>query len=258
MRSSLHYLFCIGCLLLLNTACNQTISSGQNIKTAQTTNDVALSNLELGIEYMKRGSYEKALEKLMRAKEADENYSPTYNALGLLYQQLGEVDKAETNFKKALRINNNDSSTMNNYGRLLCQLRKLKQAEEVFLEASKNPLYETPEIAITNAGLCAYNNDDKQKAENYFRQALQLNPRIAPALLTMTEISLEQNKALSARGYIQRYQEIARHTPKSLWLGIQTEQELGDKDAVSSYALLLKNTFPDSREATLLREAGIK
>ena len=252
------YLLIILCILFLS-ACDPVVgTSSQNLKPAQTTNEVALSNLDLAIAYMKQRSYEKALEKLEKAREADPGYSPTYNVFGLLYQTLGDTNKAEENFKKAISLNNNDSKTLNNYGRFLCQQNRLEEAEETFQKAANNPLYDSPEIAVTNAGLCAYNNDQKEKAENYFRRALKLNPRISPALLMMSELSFEQNNALSARGYLQRYQQVAKHTPKSLWLGIQIEHELGDKNAVSSYVLLLRNSFPDSEEAAKLRESRIQ
>ena len=258
MYLSTRYLIIFSCILLLS-GCNPVEgTSPQNIRPAQTTNEVALSNLDLAIAYMKQRSYEKALEKLEKAREADPNYSPTYNVFGLLYQTLGDNNKAESNFKKAISLNSNDSKTLNNYGRFLCQQNRVDEAEETFQKAAKNPLYDTPEIAITNAGLCAYNNDRKEIAEKYFRQALQKNPNMPPALLMMSEISFNQNNALSARGYIQRYQQVAKHTAKSLWLGIQIENELGDKNAVSSYALLLKNNFPDSEEAAQLRASRIQ
>ncbi|MCG8324683.1 MAG: type IV pilus biogenesis/stability protein PilW, partial [Thiotrichales bacterium] len=61
---------------------------------------------------------------------------------------------------------------------------------------------------------------------------------------------------LSARGYLQRYTGSNSHNAGSLWLGIQIERALGDRDAEASYALLLRNNFPDSREARLLRESS--
>lgn len=176
----------------------------------------------------------------------------------MLYQRLGDFNKAEKNFKHALSLNNNDSSTLNNYGSFLCQQGRLEEAEKTFLRAVANPLYDSPEIAITNAGLCLYNNQNKVDAEKYFRQALQLNPGVPQALILMCELSYEAPNYLSARGYLQRYQEVARHTAKSLWLGIQIEQELGDEDAVSSYALLLKNSFPDSEQAMKLHESRVQ
>ncbi|MFT5395207.1 MAG: type IV pilus assembly protein PilF [Gammaproteobacteria bacterium] len=245
-------------VLISLTACNQVRPSNQNISASQTTNEVAAANLDLGIEYMKQGAYENALKNLEKAKKADPSYAPIYNVTGLLYQQLGDNKKAEDNFKRALSLNSNDSSTLNNYGNYLCQQNRLEEAEKTFLRAAANPLYESPEIAITNAGLCLSNNQREDDAEKYYKQALQLNPRIPQALIKMCERSFKLPNHLSARGYLQRYQQVARHTAKSLWLGIQIEQELGDKDAVSSYVLQLKNNYPDSKEAALLHESRIQ
>lgn len=251
-------IFLVLIAVIILTACNQVGPSNQNIRPSQTTNEVAATNLDLGIAYLKQGDFNKALDKLEKARQADPGYSPTYNVLGLLYQQLGVFNKAEKYFKQALSLNSNDSSTLNNYGSFLCQQDRLEEAEKTFLRAVENPLYESPEIAITNAGLCLYKNQKKNDAEKYFRQALQLNPRVPQALIKMCEISFNTQNYLSARAYLQRYQETARHTAKSLWLGIKTEQELGDKDAVSSYVLLLKNSFPDSEETMMLRESRIQ
>ncbi len=245
-------------LVITLGACSQMQRSKQNIQTAQTTNDITATNLDLGIEYIKQGAYENALTNLEKAKQADPAYAPTYNMLGLLYQKLGDMDNAEKNFKHALSLNSNDSSTLNNYGSFLCQQNRLEEAEATFIAATANPLYDAPEIAITNAGICLHNNQQEAAAEKYFRQALQLNPQIPQALIKMCEISFKSPNYLSARAYLQRYQQVARHTPQSLWLGIQIEQVLGDKDAVSSYALSLKNNFPDSEEAALLFDSGIQ
>ena len=249
----LNCLFILVSILGPLSGCNQSMVRG-DLQPAQKSNDVAIANLELGVAYMNEGNYEKALEKLERARQADPGYSPTFNMLGLLYQVLGENAKAEEYFKRAIGLNANDSSTLNNYGRFLCQNGRTDEAEETFLRASKNPLYKTPEIAITNAGTCAMTNDRKEEAEKYFRQALQLNPQMPVPLLQMAMLSFEQGNALSARAYLQRYQEQARHTPGSLWLGIQIERELGDKNALASYTLLLKNGYPESKEAELLKE----
>ncbi len=251
-------IFLILVAIITLTACNQVVPSNKNIRPSQTTNEVSAANLDLGIAYMKQGTFDKALEKLEKARQADPGYSPTYNVLGLLYQQLGDFNKAEEHFKRALSLNSNDSSTLTNYGSFLCQQERLEEAEKTFLRAAENPLYKSPEIAITNAGLCLYNNQKENDAEKYFRQALQLNPRVPQALIKMCEMSFNRQNYLSARAYLQRYQEVALHTSKSLWLGIQIEQELGDKDAVSSYVLLLKNSFPDSEEATMLHESRIQ
>lgn len=247
------YFLCLG----LN-GCNQTTDGSDSTKPTAGTNDIAQTNLNLGIAYLRAGEYEKALEKLEKARYADKNYPPIYNAMGVLYQQLGNKVKAEKFFLKALDLNGSDPSTLNNYGRFLCRESRFDEAEVAFLKAANNPLYTTPEIAFSNAGSCAMDQGKLETAETYFRNALERNPRIAIALLQMAEISYATDNYLSARGYLQRYLEISTHTAKSLWLGIQIENELGDKDALSSYKLLLRNKFPDSQEAKLLQDSLVR
>lgn len=217
--------------------------------------EVALANLKLGIGYLQEGQYELALEKLSRAREAKPDYPPTYNALGVLYQKLGKFDIAEDNFKKAIKLNPKDSSTLNNYGLLLCQTRRFDEADEIFLRAVDNPLYTTPELAYNNAGTCALNNGQIELAEHYFKEALKRNAGIGATLIQMSELSYGQGNYMPARGYLNRYLEYNQQSAKSLWLGIRIERELGDKDAVSSYALLLRNQFTGSKEAELLRQS---
>jgi type IV pilus assembly protein PilF len=244
------------------TGCNPaTIGSNtrsETIKPSVTTNNVAAINLKLAIEYMQRGEYEKSLTKLERALEADKNYPPTYNTLGILYQRLGDKVRAEKYYKQALGLNSNDSSTLNNYGQFLCQDSRFDEAQATFLKAARNPLYSTPETALANAGTCAMAEGKIDVAESHFRNALEQNPKVPVALIQMSRLSYDTTKYLSARGYLQRYLEINSHTANSLWLGINIEKELGDKNALASYTLLLKNKFPNSKEASLLKDSVTK
>lgn len=219
---------------------------------------VAAANVNLGVAYMQQGSYQLALDKLNRAVQAKNDYAPAYNGLGLLHQRLGNPDLAERNFKQAIKLDPENSRALNNYGLFLCQQNRIEEANTVFLQASENPFNSKPEIAITNAGTCAYNNGQYEEAKNYFRKALEKNPKVSPALIQLAELSYEQNDFVDARQYLQRYEDISNHTAKSLWLGIRIANELDDKDKLSSYALLLRNKFPESKEAELLRDSGLK
>jgi type IV pilus assembly protein PilF len=148
-----------------------------------------------------------------------------------------------------------DSNAHNNYGTFLCKRNELDKAEQQFLLALENPLYETPALAYENAGLCAVRVPNTIKAEKYFRSALKINPKLPPSLYQMSVISFDRGDYLSARAYLQRYAAVAQHSPQSLWLGVRIERMLGDKNAVSSYALLLKSTYPDSDEVRLLQQS---
>ena len=115
-------------------------------------------------------------------------------------------------------------------------------------------MYATLELAYYNAGTCELNNRQTELAEKYCNESLRRNARVWPALIQMAEISYEQGNYMPAREYLDRYLESNNHSAKSLWLGIQIERELGDKDAVSSYVLLLRNQYSESEEAKLLSQ----
>jgi type IV pilus assembly protein PilF len=239
--------------ICLFSGCTST-PSNPSLRPSERTNEVALTNLNLAIEYMRTGNMEVAMERLNRAYEADPRYYGTHNAYGLFYQRLGDNRLAERHFKRAISLNNNDSASKNNYGNFLCAQGRYNAAESIFISAAENPLYESPEVAYANAGTCAMLNNRPDAAESHFREALSINPQVPSALLQMAQLSFDQENYLSARGYFQRYQSVARHTPSSLLLGIKIERVLGDKNAVSSYEMLLENNYPDSVQLQELRE----
>ncbi len=219
---------------------------------------LASLNTQLAIAYMRDNENELALKKLEKALEADGDYVDAHNAYGLLYTRLGQFDRAESSYRSALRIDSANSSALNNYGQFLCHQGRYEEGQTKFLEAVKNPLYRTPEVAYSNAGTCAMQAKDPATAEQHFRAALQVNPQLAPALLQMASLSFDADRPLDARGYLQRYLKVAPHNPRSLWLGMRIENALGNRDAVSSYSLTLKNRFPDSQETGWLQQGRLE
>lgn len=244
----------LGAVSMVGSAVSRTIEKEQAKKEAEPLNRrIAFSNVNLGVEYMRQGEYEKALEKFNKAVEADNKYPLSYNMLGVLYQQLNDAGTAEDYFKKSLKLAPEDPSALNNYGQFLCKQGREKEAEEKFLAAAANPFYQTPEIAYTNAGSCAYLHKHTADAVGYFEKSLAINPQVPVALSQMAEISYDRGDFNKARDFLGRYLELASHTPKTLWLGIRIERHFNDLDRVASYSLLLRNMYPDTVEAELLR-----
>ncbi len=222
----------------------------------RSANQLAEVHTQLGIGYLREGKLDQAYNRLQRALEADPGYSTAHNAMGLLQEQLKDPKKAEQHYRRAISLNPGDSAARNNYGGFLCRQDRYQEGEAEFIKATENPLYQTPEIAYANAGVCMKLAGDGDKAERYLRRALQINPKIPQALIAMSEVSYDKERYLTARAYLQRYLAVAPHTSQSLWLGVRIERELGDKNTASSYALLLKSNYPDSRETQLLLESG--
>ncbi len=209
----------------------------------------------LGIGYMSTGQLELAHNRLSRALELDPNYSTAHNAMGALQERLGNNEQAEVHYKRAVGLNRNDSAAQTNYGSFLCRTGRVAEGEQRFLQALKNSLYDRPEVAYSNAGQCVKGAGEFDKAETYFRAALERNPRIPSVLLGMSEVSYAKQRFLPARAYLQRYSDVGEHTAKTLWLGVRIERELGDRRTEREYAARLKTQFPDSDETQLLLES---
>lgn len=236
-------------VVLALTGCGANLSGD-----SQRNRRIADANLQLGIAYMRDRDYDTAMKKLQKALEADPKSASVHGTLAVLYEAIGENGLAQEHFRDALRYSPKDPQIHNNYGQYLCRQSQYRQALEQFDIAANNPLYPGVAASLTNAGICAGRIPDDKQAEAYFRKALEHDPNFSYALLQMAGLMHRQDNNLAARGYIQRYDGLAKPGAESLWLGFQIENSLGDGSAAAAYALKLKNGFPDSKEAASLRE----
>jgi type IV pilus assembly protein PilF len=211
---------------------------------------------ELAALYYSRGNHGVALQESMTAVEADPQYGPAYNVLGLVQMELKEDTAADRSFQQALAINPNDSEANNNYGWFLCNRGREKEAIAYFLAAVKNPLYQTPELAFTNAGICSRKLGSDKDAESYLLQALKLQPGQPRALQALAEIHYQRGDYGGTKQLVGRFLEVAQPTPEVLWLGVLSARGLGDRNAEASYALQLRRRFPDSKEALALKSGS--
>lgn len=241
---------CVLAALLLTACASSPETKGEENASAV----AAQANTQMGVEYLRKGNYEQSRVKLEKALELEPDYAPAHDAIAVLYEKVGEYGLAEKHYKQSLKLKPDSARAHNNYGQFLCFRDRYKEAIAEFMKAADNPFYETPEVPLTNAGLCAARIPDLETASEYYRLALEKNPKFAPALLQMAIIKFEQTNYLSARGYLQRLQQVANHNPQSLWLAVRTEFALNDNQAWGQYAIMLKNNFPDSKETALLLE----
>jgi type IV pilus assembly protein PilF len=208
---------------------------------------------QLGAGYYELRNYSVALEELNEALRADPNHGPAYNMLGLVYMTLKEDAAAEQNFDRALRINPLDSDANNNYGWFLCQRNRYAEGIKRFMEAVKNPLYQTPDKSFVNAGMCARTAGDEAAAAQYFERALDVLPTQPQALYQLADIAFRRGDLATAKQYLTRLTRTgSSFNAEALWLALRVERLLGDREAEASYGLQLRRNFPNSRETQAL------
>ncbi len=230
-------------------------ASSQEHKALQARKDnVVILNTQLAAVYLQRGRPEVALYNISKALALAPDDSQANNVMALLQWHLKQIDVADRYFRRALKSQPDNSEASNNYGAFLCERGEVDKAVKQFELALADPLYTTPAQANLNAGLCLMKKPAPVMAESYFRETLKLDPKRKAALYQMAKISYDSGKTYSARGFIQRFFEIANDTPESLLLAVKIEGKLHAKDAEASYALRLRGKFPDSPETQELHK----
>lgn len=230
-------------------------ASGPERRALEARKDnVVILNTQLAAAYLQRGQPEIALNNVTKALTLAPNDSQANNVMALLQWRFREYEVADKHFRRALKSQPDNSEARNNYGAFLCERGDVDKAVKQFELALADPLYATPAQANLNAGLCLMKKPAPVAAEHYFREVLKLDSRRKEALYQMAKISYDAGKTYSARGFIQRYFEVADDTPESLLLAVRIEGKLRAKDAEASYALRLRGKFPDSPEAQELRK----
>ncbi|HDK37624.1 MAG TPA: type IV pilus biogenesis/stability protein PilW [Thiolapillus brandeum] len=227
-------------------------SNTGNLGKKQAYDSASDNYIKLAYEYLRRGDQSTALIRAKKAVAHDRGNANAHLVLALVYESLGENGPANAAYRRSMELDGKNPYTLNAYGTYLCKLGEYQRALPLFDKALQNPLYETPWVALANAGFCARKAGEVDKAENYLMDALERNPGYSTALLQMAELRYEKGNYMSARAYLQRYRELAKPSAQVLYLSILTERELGDHDQLRSDELLLKSEFPDSEQARKL------
>ncbi|MES9993049.1 MAG: type IV pilus biogenesis/stability protein PilW [Candidatus Thiodiazotropha sp.] len=258
MKSSAgyHFYLLIFSVLILSgcTTLQQSTDTTGNLGREKRSSPAKIY-VEMGMAYMRDGQSAVALQKLTKALEVDEKSAEANNVIAILYEQLGESDRAGKHFDRAVELDARDPYIRNARGSYYCRLGRYDVALQDFEQALANPLYPTPWVAMTNAGLCLERAGDDAKAENFYRRALSASATYPVALIQMAEVSLQQDKDLSARAYLERYHSEVKPTAASLWLGVQIEKRLRDLAKSSEYRSRLLKEFPDAPEVQSLYES---
>jgi type IV pilus assembly protein PilF len=229
----------------------------QPVSQQTATSDVqqrAKVHTELGAMYLQRGNIAVALEEGRVALSADANYAPAHNLMGLAYMQLRENQAAENSFERAMSLAPGDPEINNSFGWFLCQTSREQRSLPYFNMASKSPLYATPAMSNTNAGICSLRLKDDKAAEDYFMRALRLDPGNARAIFFLADIAYRQGRLAAARLHLGELHKLTDATAESLWLALRVEHKLGDREAEARYAIQLQRKFPGSPEQQKLMQ----
>jgi len=213
----------------------------------------AATDMQLSIEYMKLGRLAASQEFIERALREDPRNADVQMTAGLVYERLNDLPKAERSYASAYRLGKNDPNIQNAYAGFLCRTGKAAEGEKLFDEVARSPLYQTPEVALTNAGVCVRSAGNVIGAERYFNRALAIHPNMPEAMLQLGNMAFDRGDAARAVDTVKRYLAVNPPSSEVLWLGFRAERKLGDATSAAVYAHRVQTEFPNSQQALMLR-----
>ena len=235
-------------LVCLTAACSN--NSGFKKASPAVT---ASTNMQLAIEYLRLGKLAAARDFIEQALKEDPSNPDVQMTAGLVYERLTDLKRAERAYATGYRLGKDDPNIQNTYAGFLCRTGNAVEGEKLFVQVARSPLYQTPEVALINAGVCVRSTGDLVDAERYFNQALAIRPNLPEALLQLGNIELDRGDAGQARDSVIRYLASNPATSEVLWLGFRAERKLGNAAAAAGYARRVQAEFPNSEQAQMLR-----
>jgi type IV pilus assembly protein PilF len=240
---------CLAVALALAAGCASTGSSTSPGADSAAASHSAMTNkgqanLSLAQNYLAAGQMEYALDRANRALRSDPNSADVQVVLGMIRHRLKDDERAGEHYARAAKLAPDAGHVLNVYAIWLCQQDKAGEADALFAQAVKDPFFKAKETAYFNAGKCARQVGQADKAAQYFRQGLEIAPENKMLLVQMAEVQLQRGDFMSARAFYQRRESLGEPSADLFELGARIEDAAGDRDAAARYRQRAKDHVP--------------
>jgi type IV pilus assembly protein PilF len=238
---------------LLAGCVTHTKDGGKPLKEEDPQVQAAAYNVQLGTAYLQQGNFPVAREKLERALEQNPRDADVHTSLGLLYDRTAEPKLADKHFREALRLAPDKPDVSNNYAIYLCKNGRVDEGVERFSAVAANRYYRTPEVALTNAGVCLRSAKRLEEAQPKFAAAIKARPNYAEATVQLSSLLVERERIPDARKVVETYLNAFKPNPDVLLAAVNVARAAKDRMSEEKYSRALRLEFPDSAQARALK-----
>jgi type IV pilus assembly protein PilF len=210
--------------------------------------------VQLGTAYLQQGNYALAREKLERSLKQNPKDPDVHTSLGLLYDRTGDTKAADRHFREALRLAPDKPDLSNNYAIYLCKNGRTDEGVERFTAVANNKYYRTPEVALTNAGVCLRSAKRLDEAEKKFLGAIKARPNYTEPTVQLASLHLERDEIPQARKVVDTYLNAFKPQPDVLLSAVTVARAAKDRMSEEKYSRALRLEFPDSAQARALKK----
>lgn len=200
--------------------------------------------LRISADRLGRGELDEALKHARSAQKLEPSVADAYTVQAVIEGRRGNTEQAGLLYRKAVDMAPDQADVLSNYGAWLCGSGHPAEALVWFDRVLRDADYPGRGEALANAGGCALEAGQLERAARDLREALRLRPDNPYALESMARSEFGAGRYFEARAFYQRRLAAAPATVSVLQLAIQIEDGLGDKVAASRYQQRLREEFP--------------
>jgi type IV pilus assembly protein PilF len=226
------------------------------LKQEDPTEAAAKYNVQLGVHYLQQNNYPLAREKLERSLKQNPKDPDVHTTLGLLYDRTGEKTLADKHYREALRLAPDNPEVSNNYAIYLCKNGRVDEGVARFAAVAANKYYRTPEVALTNAGVCLRGAKRLDDAQQRFLAASKARPDYSEATVQLVTLHVERGQFSEARKLVDTYLGAFRPNPDVLYAAVTVARAAKDKMSEEKFSRALRLEFPDSAQARALKRGS--
>lgn len=173
----------------------------------------ARSTYEQGLSHLAQNQPSLSLAALQEAVKLDPDNPVYHNSLGVVFLDLRRAPEAEAEFQKAVQLDPSYAEAHHNTGLAMAEQGRFADAVVAYRQALSLPVYPTPEVAHYNLGNAYLVLNKTREAEEAFRAAVRLNPKLAGAYYQLGLILTKSGRREEARAAFQAARDIDPSAP---------------------------------------------
>ncbi len=228
-------------LLLSSTllACTTTQGTSTSMKSSKGMSVESLPEADkltyqMGVDYIGRGEYQVANEKLLSLVKKYPNFSDLYMMLGISQERQGKRTDAIGLYSKAIAINPTDRKAIKQYAMIQCNAYD-KAAPENMARIADNAPPELKAGMNSAAAACYLVHKNPVKGNEYADRGISADPSYADTYyfkaVALNELN-RQNEVFSA---LDRYHDEYGYEPNSVYLGLNAAKKARNQAEINKY-----------------------
>lgn len=193
---------------------------------------------------LRSGDIDTAEREAREALKEDPDSADAHTLMAVIDGRRGRAEEAGEHYRRAAELAPRQPAELNNYGAWLCANGRHAESLKWFDQVMAFPNYGDRGATLANAGACARQAGQPERAERDLRAALKINPKGVVALAAMAELAYDRGDYFEARAFSERRLAAAPANAPALLLASQIENKLGDRAAADRYVRRLNQEFP--------------